>query len=263
MLSKAQTKVTMIKKSGVYEVPCKVNGKDVNFIFDSGASDVLLSTEFFNEGLKNGLFKITDIFPEINEYKVANGSIVKGRNVNIRQLKIGELVIFNVVGSIIEDANTPMLLGQSAIEKFGVYTVDYDKLSLTIQGNSASKIELEINAKSKVPGQEAIASNLEKCLIILSNLEFEVARIDDMGEHGLNLGIDITNASNLDYSWTSGMMIEYSVEITTDDGKKYTSGNRPITKSLLGGQTGNDFTNINIRGKKAVNLRVYAKMKGL
>jgi aspartyl protease family protein len=252
----------MIKKGGVYEVPCKVNGKEVNFIFDSGAADVLLSTEFFNEGLKTGIFKISDIFADVKEYQVANGSVVKGRNVNIRQLKIGDLVLFNVVGSIIDNANTPMLLGQSAIEQFGVYTVDYDKLSLTIQGNSTSKIELEIKAKGKVAGQETLASNLEKCLSIRSNLEFEVAKITDLGPSGLMFAIDITNASKLDYNWQAGVILAYSVEVTTEDGKRYTSSDVPITLVLLGGQTGNSSAMLNIRGKKAVNLRIYSKIQG-
>jgi clan AA aspartic protease (TIGR02281 family) len=258
----AQTKVTMTKKGGVYEVPCKVNGKEVSFIFDSGAADVLLSTEFFNEGLKSGIFKISDVFADVKEYQVASGAIVKGRNVNIRQLKIGDLVLYNVVGSIMDNPNTPMLLGQSAIEQFGTYAVDYNKLTLTIQGNSTSKIELEIKAKSKVPGQETLASNLEKCLAIRSNLEFEVAKITDLGASGLMFAIDITNATKLDYNWQGGVILAYSVEITTEDGKRYTSSDMPITLVLLGGQTGNSSAMLNIRGKRAVNLRIYSKIQG-
>jgi hypothetical protein len=53
----AQVKIPLTKKGGVYEVPCSVNGKATNFIFDSGASDVQISKEFFNEGVKSGLFK--------------------------------------------------------------------------------------------------------------------------------------------------------------------------------------------------------------
>lgn len=242
-IANAQTKVPMVKKSGVYEVPCVVNGKNANFIFDSGASDVQLSLEFFNEGLKSGLFRMSDLFAEIVEYKVASGSVVKGRNVNIRQLIIGDLVLFNVIGSIIDSPNTPMLLGQSAIERFGTYSVDYDKLTLTIQGNSASKIEIDTKAKIK------------------TNMEFEVIKIANMGpDAGLFFTIDVTNNSSYDYDWAKpGMAFSYIIEVTTEDGKRYTSADVPFYVTLLSGRTTGSQGSVNVRGKKPVNVRIYIK----
>jgi predicted aspartyl protease len=38
-----QTTIQMTKVSGVYEMPCTVNGLKLKFIFDSGASDVCIS----------------------------------------------------------------------------------------------------------------------------------------------------------------------------------------------------------------------------
>ena len=258
--TRGQTKVPMVKKSGVYEVGCVVNGKNANFIFDSGASDVQLSVEFFNEGLKAGLFRMSDLFIEIVEYKVASGAVVKGRNVNIRQLKIGDLVLFNVMGSIIDSPNTPMLLGQSVLERFGTYAVDYDKLTLIIQGNSASKIEIEAKTKSKTPGQESIGSNLEKAISIKTNLEFEVIEINNEGpDRGLDFTIDVTNNSKFDYDWTKGSPIIYIVEVTTEDGKRYTSADVPFYVTLLAGRTTGSQGRVNVRGKKPVSMQIYLK----
>ena len=39
----SQTVIQMKDIGGVYEVPCKVNGLKMNFIFDTGASDVSIS----------------------------------------------------------------------------------------------------------------------------------------------------------------------------------------------------------------------------
>jgi hypothetical protein len=38
----AQTKIVMQKKGGVYTLPCKVNGLELTFIFDTGASKVCI-----------------------------------------------------------------------------------------------------------------------------------------------------------------------------------------------------------------------------
>jgi clan AA aspartic protease (TIGR02281 family) len=258
----SQTKVNLIKKDGVYEVSCKVNGKDTRFIFDSGASDVQISKEFFIEGLKNGIFKSSDLFSDIVEFQIANGDVVKGKNISIRQLKIGDLCLYNVIGSIIDSPNTPMLLGQSAIERFGTYTIDYNKMLLVIEGNSVAKMEADFIAQSKLPGMESFVNAKLKALAILPNLEFEVFSIEPLGNGDLKYKIDITNNSNLDYNWQGGQIIVYNVEVTTDDGKRYTSQDVPIVQSLNTGQTGNSWTMFSIRGKKPVRLRIFSKLQG-
>jgi clan AA aspartic protease (TIGR02281 family) len=255
----AQTIIPITKINGVYEVPCNVNGKNVSFIFDSGAADVQLSKEFFEEGLSSGIFRNTDLFSDIVEFQVASGSIVKGRNVNIRHLKIGNLNLYNVVGSIIDSPNTPMLLGQSALERFGTYLVDYNKMNIVIKGNNVSNIEVDLIAKSKTIGMEGFVESQLKALAILPELEFEVVRIEKAGSDALKFDIDITNNSKLDYKPT---LISFSVEVTTEDGKRYTSRDEFITQQLLSGQTGNSLTIFSIRDKKPIKLRIYSKLVG-
>ena len=46
---------------GTYKVPCEMNGVKLNFIFDSGASDVSISLTEAQFMLKNGHMKIEDI----------------------------------------------------------------------------------------------------------------------------------------------------------------------------------------------------------
>lgn len=260
----AQTKVPMVKKGGVYEVPCVVNGKSANFIFDSGCADVALSIEFFKEGLKTGQFKMSDLYAQIVEFQIANGQIVKGRLLNIRQLKIGDLVLFNVLGSITDSPNSPMLLGQSVMERFGTYSVDYDKLSIIIQGNSTSKIEVDAKTKSKIPGQENAFIDLEKAIDIRTNLEFEVIKINNLGpDAGLQFSIDVTNNSKYDYNWQKGFPFIYTIEVTTEDGKRYSSNDVPFFVTLLSGQTTQSNSGmVNIRGKKPVGMRIYCKIQG-
>jgi clan AA aspartic protease (TIGR02281 family) len=261
----SQTKVNLIKKDGVYEVSCKVNGKDTRFIFDSGASDVQISKEFFIEGLKNGIFKSSDLFSDIVEFQIANGDVVKGKNINIRQLKIGDLCLYNVIGSIIDSPNTPMLLGQSAIERFGTYTIDYNNMILSIQGNTLSKYELSLIEQFKQPGYDLVVGPKLKALSIINDFEFEVVEIKKTGidnQEVLNFIIDITNNSTIDYNRVDGKMglIGFTVEVTTEDGKRYTSIDMPISQTLLSGQTANSGAGLSIRGKKPIRLRILPKI---
>ena len=41
--TKAQTRIILEKYNGVYLIPCKVNGLNMRFVFDSVASDVKIS----------------------------------------------------------------------------------------------------------------------------------------------------------------------------------------------------------------------------
>ncbi len=49
--------IKMKKKGGVYELPCKVNGVQMKFIFDTGASDVVISATEASFLFKKRLYK--------------------------------------------------------------------------------------------------------------------------------------------------------------------------------------------------------------
>ena len=56
----SQKVIEMTKINGVYQIPCKVNGIPMNFIFDTGASDVSISITEAKFLLKNGLLQNED-----------------------------------------------------------------------------------------------------------------------------------------------------------------------------------------------------------
>ena len=103
---------------GTYKVPCEMNGVKLNFIFDSGASDVSISLTEAQFMLKNGHMKIEDII-DIEKYRIANGQLEEGFVINIRELKIGNYILTNIKGSIVKSTNAPLLLGMTAIKKLG------------------------------------------------------------------------------------------------------------------------------------------------
>ena len=57
----SQTTIQLERKNGAYIVPCKVNGAPMNFIFDTGATDVTISLTEAEYLFKQGLLKDIDI----------------------------------------------------------------------------------------------------------------------------------------------------------------------------------------------------------
>lgn len=69
----------------------------------------------------------------------------------IRKLEIGNITLLNVEASIVHTLSAPLLLGQSAIQKFDNYSVDYTnntlKLGNTIYLNNNTTIEVSYYLK--------------------------------------------------------------------------------------------------------------------
>ncbi len=134
----AQT-IKMEKDGGVYKVPCKVNGLALKFIFDTGASDVSISSTEALFMLKNGYLNEDDLGGS-EYYRIANGDIAEGTKVTLRKIEIGDMVLFNVEASIVHSIDAPLLLGQSVMERLGQFTIDSKNGTLVIANEIASEI---------------------------------------------------------------------------------------------------------------------------
>ena len=132
--SKSRTKsvVKMRKESGVYHVPCKINGTEMEFIFDTGASNITMSLTEASFLLKQGKLTEED-FIGTQQYQIADGSIHEGAVVVLRKVVIGNWELTNVKASIVDNMNAPLLLGQSALAAFGKISIDYNREEITFE----------------------------------------------------------------------------------------------------------------------------------
>jgi predicted aspartyl protease len=103
----------------------------MNFIFDTGASDVSISLTEAMFMIKNGYLNESDIFGT-EYYKIANGEIQEGTKIVIRELEFDGLILFNIEASVVHNLDAPLLLGQSAISLLGKIQIDYNKNTLTV-----------------------------------------------------------------------------------------------------------------------------------
>lgn len=136
-ISQAQTVIQMEKKGGVYYVPCTVNGLKLQFIFDTGASDVSISMSEAMFMLKNGYMSKDDLLG-IEYYQIANGDVAEGTNIILRNIVIGDKELRNVKASIVHSATAPLLLGQSVLERFGNVSINYSNQTLMLGGSGSA-----------------------------------------------------------------------------------------------------------------------------
>lgn len=121
--------VKMKRRSGVYVLPCEVNGVKRDFIFDTGAANTSLSQEFVNELLAKKRLLQTDFTGAI-QTRNASGSVDNNTTVNIRSLKVGNRMIYNLRAIIAVGQKAPLLLGLNAIDLLGEWTMKKDLLVL-------------------------------------------------------------------------------------------------------------------------------------
>lgn len=119
-------------QGGTFEIPCDINSLALQMVFDTGASDVTISSVEADFMFKNGYLSEKDIKGK-TYYQIANGQISEGTTITLREVKIGDAVLHNVDASVVKSQRAPLLLGQSAMERFGAITIDNQNNKLIIK----------------------------------------------------------------------------------------------------------------------------------
>lgn len=128
-----EIEVAMLRRGGgTFEIPCEINGLPLEMIFDTGASDVSISSVEANFMLKNKYLSEKDIKGKAY-YQTANGEISEGTTITLKEVKIGDAVLKNVEASVKKNQKAPLLLGQSVMERFGTITIDNINSKLIIK----------------------------------------------------------------------------------------------------------------------------------
>lgn len=115
----------MEQENGVKYVWIEVNGINLRFIFDTGASSICISSSEASVLYRQGTLSEED-FIGLEKFQDATGRISQGAKVILRTVKVGDNLLENVEAIVIDNENAPLLLGQSALERFGSIHIDND-----------------------------------------------------------------------------------------------------------------------------------------
>lgn len=146
--------IQLEKQGGVYTLPVRINGViTLNFVLDSGSSDVSIPADVVSTLLRTGTIRESDFLPG-QVYSLADGTTVKSPRFMIRELQIGGVTIFNVPGSV-ASAISPLLLGQTLLERLDSWALDNKRHVLIVNGPVTSMS----SSSSEVISQRAGVSN--------------------------------------------------------------------------------------------------------
>lgn len=123
--------IPFTKEGGVCKVKCAINGLPLHFIFDTGATDVSISSVEATFMAKNDFLSSSDIIGKQN-YQTADGNITEGTVINLKDVKLGSLHLNNIKASVARNQAAPLLLGQSVLSKLGKIEIDNTKKVLRI-----------------------------------------------------------------------------------------------------------------------------------
>lgn len=123
--------IPFTKANGVTKVDCTINNLPLNFIFDTGASDVTISQVEANFMFKNGYLSNKDVIGK-QRYQTADGSISVGTTIILKEIQFAGVTLNDVRASVVKSQNAPLLLGQTVLQRLGKIEIDNAKRVLKI-----------------------------------------------------------------------------------------------------------------------------------
>ncbi|MBS0297759.1 MAG: retroviral-like aspartic protease family protein [Proteobacteria bacterium] len=117
---------------GVLYVPVLLNGAvEADFVVDSGATDVVLSSDVAQQLMRKGKLGGGDYLGSGHAI-LADGSRVPAMVYNLRSLKVGGREVKNVTASV-SPGKGQLLLGQSFLRRFKSWSIDNRKRVLRLE----------------------------------------------------------------------------------------------------------------------------------
>ena len=141
--------IQLVQQSGEYLVPVQINGLiTLPFLLDSGATSVVLPVDVFLTLTRTGTVRESD-FIGTRTVILADGSKRQVRVFTLRQLRVGDHIISNVVASVSPVRGDP-LLGQSFLSRLPAWTIDNQRHALVLNDHPGS-VAVQQTAMAKLP----------------------------------------------------------------------------------------------------------------
>jgi clan AA aspartic protease (TIGR02281 family) len=127
-----RTEVPVQQDGGTYAVPVMINGVlSLNFTIDSGASDVVIPADVAGTLVRSGTLTRDDLIGS-KTFVLANGEEVPSAEFRLHTLKVGTLILHDVVASV-GDAKGSLLLGQTFLSRLATWSFDNARQALVLK----------------------------------------------------------------------------------------------------------------------------------
>jgi predicted aspartyl protease len=127
-----ENRIPLATMGGTLIAPVVINNAiKLNFLVDSGASDVSIPADVFSTLVRTNTVTQTDI-TGLRNYRNADGEVSQSKTFVIRSLKLGNIEVLNVQAKE-APANAPLLLGQSFLKRFKSWSIDNSTQELILE----------------------------------------------------------------------------------------------------------------------------------
>lgn len=162
--------VPFTRDSDMICVRGEVNGLPLKFVFDTGASDITLSSVEAAFMLKNGYLEERDM-GGVQNYRTASGELVEGTIVNLREIKLGSVTFENIRAAIIKNQEAPLLLGQSMLGRMMMFNVNNEDMTIDFITHSPIYSSYDLQCLAILEQQTGHHEESAKAFKLTSELE--------------------------------------------------------------------------------------------
>jgi hypothetical protein len=150
--------VPLEMEGGTFLIPVTINDTiSLRFTIDSGAADVTIPSDVASTLVRAGTISADD-YIGARTFVLADGSEVPSPEFRIRSLRVGPVVLHDVVASITSTSGT-LLLGQTFLKRLRSWSVDNSRHVLILQADpeAAASSGVESAIASDIPEPTAPA----------------------------------------------------------------------------------------------------------
>lgn len=145
----AAEEIPLQSQGNTYQISVRLNGAvTLPFVLDTGAADVTIPVDVMSTLLRTGTLTVGDLIGR-GSYFQADGSVLSGPQVRLREVSVGSQTIRNVVGHV-SPMRGPPLLGQSFLSRLPPWTIDYGQNALVIAEGQGSPLSVTAQGPDSV-----------------------------------------------------------------------------------------------------------------
>jgi clan AA aspartic protease (TIGR02281 family) len=112
---KSSCKVYLQSQEKLWYLELSIEGVSANFLFDTGAADLILSRSFYSDLLALGKIDAKS-YKGHQHYEMANGEFIFCDMVELNHVQVGDYIVNNVLAAVMDEGG--MLCGMSFFSKF-------------------------------------------------------------------------------------------------------------------------------------------------
>ena len=120
-----------MEEGSVFILTVALGNSKKQFILDSGAGEVTISSELERSLIASGYIKGSD-FLVSGLYQIADGSIILCKRVLLKNISVCGINVKNVAACV-GGSSAPLLLGRSFLDKFRKWSIDNSTSTLYLE----------------------------------------------------------------------------------------------------------------------------------